>query len=123
MRLKSELYAKEQEELSSKIISILDLDIDNSTTLYELDNNKEKQQEIMKLIPDIRKYVSYACIKGVREPEKVNRPYLSIIKHLTKPYYHFYNSDTSIVVNDKKVRTKRYILIKRKSNLLITKST
>lgn len=26
MRLKSELYSKEQEELSSKIISILDLD-------------------------------------------------------------------------------------------------
>ena len=113
MRLKSELYAKEQEELSSKIISILALDIDNSTTLYELDNNKEKQQEIMKLVPDIRKYVSYACIKGVREPEKVKRPYLSIIKHLTKPYYHFYNSDTSILVIDKKVRTKRYILIKR----------
>ena len=77
----------------------------------------------MKLIPDIRKYVSYACIKGVREPEKVNRPYLSIIKHLTKSYYHCYHSDDRILVNDKKVRTKRYIFIKRKSNLLITKST
>lgn len=82
MKLKSELYEKEQEELSSKIISILELDSENSTTLYELDNNEEKQKQIMELIPDIRKYFNYACIMGAREPEKTHRPYLSIIKHL-----------------------------------------
>ena len=33
MRLKSELYKKEQDDIAQKIINILDLDIDNSITL------------------------------------------------------------------------------------------
>jgi hypothetical protein len=37
MRLKSELYKKEQEEVIEKIISILDLQNKNTYTLYELD--------------------------------------------------------------------------------------
>lgn len=57
------------------------------------DTNKEKQQLILDLIPIIRKYFSYACRKGVREPEKVKRPYLSIIKHITKTKYNIYNTD------------------------------
>jgi hypothetical protein len=43
MRLKSELYKKEQEELCDKIIEILDLSETNTITLYELDKeNKGK---------------------------------------------------------------------------------
>lgn len=49
MRLKSELYKKEQTEIINNIIEILDLDNEKSTTLYELDNNKEKQNKIMEL--------------------------------------------------------------------------
>lgn len=37
MRLKSELYKKEQEEIVDKIISILDLENKTEYTLYELD--------------------------------------------------------------------------------------
>ena len=39
MRLKSELYKKEQEEIVDKIIKILDLENKKSYTLYELDKN------------------------------------------------------------------------------------
>ena len=40
MRLKSELYKEEQEEICNKIIKILNLDKkDNSITLYELDKD------------------------------------------------------------------------------------
>jgi hypothetical protein len=39
MRLKSELYKKEQEEIVDKIISILDLKNKTEYTLYELDQN------------------------------------------------------------------------------------
>jgi len=44
--IKSELYSNEQqEELSSKIITILELDPqEHCTTLYELDNDEEKQK-------------------------------------------------------------------------------
>ena len=45
MRLKSELYKKEQEEVIDKIITILDLEHNNPFILYHLDNNKELQQQ------------------------------------------------------------------------------
>ena len=70
MRLKSELYKKEQEEMCDKIIEILDLPETNTITLYELDNDKEKQEKIIELIPDIRKYFSFNSIKAVGEPYK-----------------------------------------------------
>lgn len=41
MRLKSELYKKEQDELTNKVIQILDLDEKGTTTLHELDTNKD----------------------------------------------------------------------------------
>lgn len=55
MRLKSELYKKEQDDITDKIISILDLENKHIYTLYELDQNTEIQTQIMKLIPEIRK--------------------------------------------------------------------
>lgn len=63
MRLKSELYKKEQEEMCDKIIEILDLPETNTITLYELDNDKEKQKKIIELIPDIRKYFSFIVLR------------------------------------------------------------
>ena len=43
MRLKTELYKQEQNEIMSKIISLLELDNDNGIILYNLDNDKTKQ--------------------------------------------------------------------------------
>ena len=59
MKLKSILYKKEQDEIINKIIDILVLDNNNSIILYELDNDKIKQDKILELIPDIRKYFSF----------------------------------------------------------------
>ena len=109
MRLKSELYKKEQLELCDKIIKILDLS-DNKIILYELDNDKTKQNEIMKLIPDLRKYFSFKNITGVREPEKTSRPWLSIIKHVCKLKYKITSQDKQKKYNDKSIRTKKYKL-------------
>ena len=44
MRLKSELYAKEQTEIVDTIIRILSLDRENSTTLYELEHDEGKKK-------------------------------------------------------------------------------
>jgi hypothetical protein len=44
----------------------------------------EKQEKIINLIPKIRKYYSFNNIKAVGEPEKIKRPWLSIIKQLYK---------------------------------------
>jgi len=70
MRLKSDLYKKEQEEIIEKIISILDLKNKNTHTLYELDKNDEIQNKIMELIPEIRKWFSFNGLKALGEPSK-----------------------------------------------------
>ena len=53
MRLKDELYKNEQENILLQLITVLNLDNDNSITLYDLDNNEIKQQEILNLLPNI----------------------------------------------------------------------
>jgi hypothetical protein len=88
MRLKSELYKKEQEEICDKIIDILDLDDKSSFVLYDLDNNKDKQKKLLALIPEIRKYFSFSGMSGVSEPNKVKRPYMSIIRNICKLKYN-----------------------------------
>jgi len=56
MRLKSELYETQQNDIRNKLIIMLDLEHNNPLLLYELDNNTELQQQIMGLIPEIRTF-------------------------------------------------------------------
>jgi len=105
MRPKSELYPKEQEEIIQKIIDILELDEQNSVTLHELDNNQEKQQKILDLLPDIRKYFTYSSNGVLMYPDKSRRVYLTIIKQITTQKYNIINKEIMI----KGLRTRRYI--------------
>ena len=108
MRLNSELYKKEQDEIIDKIIMILDLEHKSTYTLHELDNNKEIQNQIMELIPEIRKWFSFNGIKAVGEPSKIKRPWLSIIKHLLKTRYNMVSLDYHFTENGKHIRTQKY---------------
>ena len=112
MRLKSELYKKEQYEIIDKIITILDLENKHTYTLYELDNNEEIQKQIMELIPEIRKWFSFNGIKAVGEPSKIKRPWLSIIKHLIKSKYKLESRDFQFTENGKYIRTHAYSFTK-----------
>ena len=116
MRLKSELYKKEQDEIIDKIITILDLENKTTYTLYELDNNEEIQNQIMELIPEIRKWFSFNGIKAVGEPSKIKRPWLSIIKHLLKTKHLTQTSEMRIIKDDKTIRTMNYNFIQQSSN-------
>jgi hypothetical protein len=109
MRLKSELYKKEQEYIVDKIITILDLENKTEYTLYELDKNEEIQKKIMELIPEIRKYYAFNNMKAVGEPNKRKRPWLSIIKNLLKHRYNFESVDYRIIENGVEIRTHKYI--------------
>ena len=108
MRLKSELYKKEQEDIVDKIIKILDLENKTEYTLYELDKNEEIQKQIIGLIPEIRKYFSFNGIKAVGEPNKIKRPWLSIIKHLIKIKYNMVSLDYHFTEEGKHIRTQKY---------------
>jgi len=110
MKLKSLLYKQEQDELINKIIDILELDNENSIILYNLDNDQNKKNKILELIPEIRKYYSFSTIIGAFEPTKAKRPYLSIIKQITKSKYKINSYDYRIKQDDKEdIRTKKYI--------------
>jgi len=87
MRLKKDLYPKEQLNVKLSLVKILGLHQDPSIVLYELDRDSEMLHNIQSLIPLIRKYFSYKTIPGVMEPFRYNRPYLSIIKNLLKDLY------------------------------------
>lgn len=111
MRLKSELYKKEQEEIVDKIIKILDLENKTEYTLYELDKNEEIQKQIMVLIPEIRKYYAFNNMKSVGEPNKRKRPWLSIIKNLLKTKYNIVSKDFQFTENEFHIRTHIYKFI------------
>ena len=67
----------------------------------------------MELIPEIRKYYSFNGMKAVGEPNKIKRPWLSIIKHLLKNKYKIVTDEVRIVNNNdnKEIRTTKYTFI------------
>lgn len=113
MRLKSELYAKEQNEIIDKIIEILELDEKKSVLLYDIENS-DKKDKIMELIPTIRKYFAFNNIKAVGEPKMIKRPWLSIIRQITKSKYTLISSDFRFDgKNGKRIRTKKYYFVEK----------
>lgn len=111
MRIKSELYKNEQINIINKLIIILNLNINNSIILYDLDNNEDLKTQILFLIPEIKKYFRFDCIHGVRNTEIIKRPYLSIIKNLLKIKYNIVNLNYYIKKNNIKIKTKKYIFL------------
>ena len=111
MRNKSDLYKDEQYLFVDKLIDILNLDEDNSITLYDLDNNEDIKEKILYLIPEIKKYFRFDCIHGVRNTEIVKRPYLSIIRNIIKLKYNMVISNYHTKRDNKHVRTKKYIFL------------
>jgi len=108
MRHKKDLYKTEQEELADTIINILNLDADNSIILYDIDHNTEIKDGIMNLVPELRKYFSYNNINGLTRPERMKRPYLSLIRQITKVKYSMTSEDIRIDREGQIIRTKRY---------------
>ena len=87
MRLKSELYATEQRAICDKVIEILALDEAGSAWLPDLDVDRDKQRRLLELIPDIRTYFTYSDMTGVKDPRSTVRPWLSVARSVTKPFY------------------------------------
>ena len=65
---KKDKYKKEQLEIIDKIFAIIPI-INDEFNLYDLDNDKIKQQKIMDLTDDIKKYFTIGNIKGFTNEE------------------------------------------------------
>jgi hypothetical protein len=110
MRLKSELYDDEQNFIIDKIISILGITVENNTiTLYEIDTNETIKQQLMELIPEIRKWFSFGHILPISNPDKYVRPYMSIVRQIPKKKWIIsHNKDFRIYKDDTIIRTQQY---------------
>lgn len=109
---KDEKFQKEQDELIITLYNLLPLDDTNSFILYTLDQNIELQQQILNLIPDIKKYFNVYGIYGINN-SKSKRPWICIIRSILKRTYNIFITECSIKVNEKTIRTRKYTFIEK----------
>ena len=114
MRIKkAEKYKNECEEVTNKIIEIINLDSEKSFILYEFDRDIEKQEKIKELSSEIRKYFASSYWNGINE-KNTTRPYLTIVRNLLKVQGYLFINKTFIYNTDEtKVKTTRYYVIKK----------
>jgi len=98
MRIKlSEKFHKEREQICIAIITILELDDNNSFLLCELDDNMIKQNKILEMKEDIRKVFECSTISSFKPNFECKRPYLNIVRSiLRKQGYNIEITDFSI---------------------------
>jgi hypothetical protein len=79
-------YDDERNDIISKLFNILGInDMNITVSLHDLDTNKIKQNQIIELVLDIKKYFICSKWSCFRKPaESIGRYYLSIIKNLIK---------------------------------------
>jgi hypothetical protein len=113
MRLKNELYDDEQSKIKKELIDILELNNKNGFILYQIDHDEELKSKIMGLLPKIRTFYSMSKITAISTPERIKRPYISIIRHILKKDYDILSTEHTLRIDEKIIRTKRYVFIKR----------
>jgi hypothetical protein len=115
MRVKlCEKYADEREEICKKIIDILELDENHSFLLSELDDNLEKQNELLALKDDINKCFAVSKISTFKPNFECKRPYLNLARSiLRKQGYTFISTNCEIKINNVLKKTQRYVVFRK----------
>lgn len=104
MRVKN-IDPQQQEQLIDKLEQIL-LSEQKSITLYDLDQNKEVQEQIMSMVNEIKEAFHVHNFTGINRPDNMKRPWLSIVRTLLQKRYTIMIEDYRD--KEKGVRTKRY---------------
>jgi hypothetical protein len=80
----SDKYKIEREEICNKILNIVGTEF----VLYDLENDIEKQNQILSLKDDIQKYFAVSCIAAYKPnlEGNVKRNYLIIVKFIIKQF-------------------------------------
>jgi hypothetical protein len=97
MRVKlSEKYKNEREDICNRLIEIINLDSNNSFLLSELDQDTAKQERILAMKDEIKKYFACSEISALKPNIEVKRPYLNIVRGiLRKQGYQFFSKESS----------------------------
>lgn len=103
-------YKEEQNEIIMKLLKLV-CDEDNTFISYEIINDVEKQEKIMKMVPEIKKYFNYSKIKGIVRPDITKKSYLSILKQILRTKFELANSYIMYnTPNGRRIQTGRYFL-------------
>jgi hypothetical protein len=98
MRIKlCDKFQEEREKVCVDLISLLDLDDQNTFLLCELDADIEKQEKIMAMKEEIQKVFACSTISSFKPNFSCKRPYLNIIRSiLRKQGYQFIGTDIEL---------------------------
>lgn len=112
MRVKlCEKYKNEREDICNRLIEIVELDTNNSFLLSELDQNTEKQDAILAMKDEIKKYFASSEIVALKPNIEMKRPYLNIVRGILKKQgYEIFTKEISS--KEAKTRTLRYIIFR-----------
>ena len=103
MPKKVELYNEDRQIIINKLFEILEItEFNKSFSLHKMDDNIEKQQQVLDLEQDIKKY--FICSKWTCIHKKdVQRKWLSIIKYVFRDMdiklTSLYNKDIGTIYN------------------------
>jgi len=108
---KKEYYKEEQEEIIKKINDIIGINESNNVIyLYDIETDKGIYNKILLLIDDIKKYFTCSKWGFFRQPDST---VFALIRILYKTMnYQIVAKPVLIDVNDKKVRTTKYVITK-----------
>ena len=114
MRIKlSEKYQTEREDICNKLINILELGEDNTFLLCDLDNDIEKQNQILDMKEEIQKYFACSTISSFKPNFDCKRPYFNIVRSiLRKQKYTFIGNDFTIKIDNVPKKTIKYIIFR-----------
>lgn len=88
----------------------------NWCILHDLDNQPEKQQWILDLIPELRSSFLIHNLAGVQRPDTLKRPWLSIMRTFLRRKYHVLSENYLLrTAEGGVVATKRYILLPKEA--------
>jgi hypothetical protein len=96
MRIKlSEKFQNEREDICNKLINILKLGEDNSFLLCDLEEDIEKQNRILELKNEIKKYFACSTISSFKPNFECKRPYLNIIRSILRQQGYTFDCGTT----------------------------
>jgi hypothetical protein len=111
MRVKlCDKYTNEREDICKKLIAILQLDLNNSFLLADLDADMDKQTAILTMKEEIQKCFACSTISSFKPNFECKRPYLNIVKSILRQQNYLFNG-ISIVIkleNGDSKTTKKY---------------
>ena len=98
-----EKYQLEREDICARLISILQLDNNNSFLLCNLDDNIEKQQQILEMKDEIQKYFACSTISSFKPGFECKRPYLNIVRSILRKQDYVFDCGTTFTKIEKGV--------------------